>query len=61
MAQIRATVSAVVTLPDSLPVAVIEGQAYDTDDEIVRQRPDLFESPIEEATSNPGQRRNTRR
>jgi len=42
-------------------VALNRGQAYDTDDPLVRERPDLFDRPVEQATAAPGEKRSTRR
>ena len=62
MAKVRARTSALVSL-DGSPFGVREGVEYDDKDPVVRAYPDLFERgvPVEEATANPGQRRNVRR
>lgn len=53
-------VPAVVTI-NGVVHALREGDAYDADDPIVRERPDLFGTPVEEATAAPGAKRSTRR
>lgn len=58
---IRATQTCVIAVA-GIPTAVVEGEAFDDDAEIVREYPWLFEEPaVEEATAAPGQRRATRR
>jgi len=42
-------------------VALRREQAFDADDPLVRERPDLFERPVEQATAAPGEKRSTRR
>lgn len=58
--QVRARTDAIVRV-NGMPTAVREGQAFDNKDDVVRQHSWLFESPVEEATANPGQRRSTTR
>lgn len=60
MALIYASQTAVITI-DGVITKVTRGDRFDDDDPIVRERPDMFEEPVEEATANPGQRRNTQR
>jgi hypothetical protein len=60
MAQVRAARSGVLTV-NGVVVAVREGQAFDDRDDIVKEHSWMFELPIEEATSNPGQRRSVKR
>lgn len=60
MAMVRARQSAVLRV-DGGYITVREGQAFDEDDPVVRAHPAVFEPPVEEATANPGQRRNVRR
>jgi len=71
--RVRPGVACVVSL-DIAPVALSTGMAFDSDDPIVRRHPDLFQDDaaaeppqrstsvhvgdVEEATANPGQRRN---
>lgn len=57
MAQVRASRSGVVTV-NGVVTSVREGQAFDSTSDVVRDFPWMFESPVEEATANPGQRRN---
>lgn len=56
MAQVRAARSGVITI-NGVPTPVREGEAFDAKDEVVQQFRWMFESPVEEATANPGQRR----
>jgi len=42
-------------------VPLRRGDAWDSDDPLVRERPDLFEHPVEQATAAPGEKRSTRR
>lgn len=42
-------------------VNVFRHRSYDTDDDIVKEHPDLFELPVEQATAAPGEKRSTRR
>jgi hypothetical protein len=60
MAQVRATASAVVSV-NGFPQTVREGQLFDTESDVVRQFAWLFESPVEEATAAPGERRRARK
>ena len=64
----RANTNAALTVPEIGPVTVKEGQTYDVDEspwsELAAEHPWVFEGPddvVEEATSNPGTKRNTRR
>lgn len=57
MAQVRAARSGVITI-NGVPTPVREGEAFDSTDDAVREFRWMFESPVEEATANPGQRRN---
>ena len=54
------TVPAVVTINGVVQV-LSPGDEFDSDDPIVRERPELFGTPVEEATAVPGQKRNARR
>jgi hypothetical protein len=58
MGQIRAQRSAVVTLSSGVVESVREGQAFDSSDAVVTEHSWLFDPPVEEATAEPGQRRN---
>lgn len=58
MSKVRANADAIVRL-DGVPTAVREGQAFDDTDPVVRQFAWLFESPVESATAEPGERRST--
>lgn len=60
MSQLRARMDAVVTV-DGVPTSVREGQAFDADSATVREFPWLFESPVEQATAAPGERRRSTR
>ena len=55
---VRANRSCVAT-HNGVPISIIEGTAYEDDDEIVLKWPWLFgdDPPVEEATSNPGRKR----
>jgi len=55
---IRANRSTVVTTRHGLRVAVVAGQPYDADSELVRDFPHLFGPVVEQATANPGEVRN---
>ena len=54
---VYANQSVVVTV-GGFPVTVRAGSKWDAADDTVRGFPQFFDSPIEEATSTPGQRRN---
>lgn len=54
------TQPAIVTV-NGVVTTVYAGQEFDADDPLVRERPELFGSPVEEATSVPGQKRNVKR
>jgi len=56
----KATMSAYFESLDSF-VPLRRGDAWDSDDPLVRERPDLFEHPVEQATAAPGEKRSTRR
>lgn len=60
---VRATADAVVQV-DGRPFVVRQGQAYGSDEAVVRSHPSLFTSappPVEQATRAPGERANVRR
>ena len=42
-------------------VTLDPAKAWRADDAVVRERPDLFESPVEQASAAPGEKRSTRR
>ena len=59
----RATANAVIHV-DGRPFVVRQGQAYGSDEPVVRLHPDLFTSapaPVEQVTRAPGERANVRR
>ncbi len=56
----HANTTAIITV-DGMPRTVREGELFDPSDPIVREFWWLFETPVEEATSIPGQRRNARK
>ena len=59
--KVRAIESCIVGLEDGTTINVKEGQAFDRTDHVVSQHPWLFERDnVEQATSGPGERRNTR-
>jgi hypothetical protein len=61
MAHVYAAASAVITDNAGVVHTIRRGEKYEADHDLVRQRPELFEQPVEEATSNPGQKRAARR
>lgn len=60
MAQVRAARAGIVTV-NGVVTAVREGEPFDSDSDIVREFPWMFEQPVEEATAEPGQKRSVRR
>lgn len=54
------TTPAVVTV-NGVVTVLSPGEEFDADDQIVRERPELFGTPVEEATAVPGQKRSARR
>jgi hypothetical protein len=46
---------------NGVPFVVREDESFDADDPVVRAFPELFPSDVEQATANPGERRQTRR
>lgn len=56
MAHVYAQRTCVLTV-NGIPTPVRAGDKFDSDDDVVRQHPAVFESPVEEATARPGQKR----
>ena len=60
MAKVNALQACIVRI-NGMPRSILEGQPFDTSDEVVREFPWLFNSDIEQATASPGEKRTTRR
>lgn len=60
MARVNALMGCIVRV-NGMPVSVLEGQVFDSGDDVVRQFPWIFyDDDVEEATARPGQKRTTR-
>lgn len=53
---VYANESVVVTVNGGVE-SIRQGQRFDVDDDVVREFPHLFDRPVEEATAEPGRRR----
>jgi hypothetical protein len=66
MATVHVTNPGVVTIGSNpIPISLRLGETFDSDDEVVRLFPHMFErasrSSVEQATAAPGEQRNVRR
>lgn len=60
---VRKGVASVVHLPDGASVVLVAGKPFDEDDAAVREFPWAFDfdGDVEDASANPGRKRNVRR
>jgi len=56
MAHVYARTTCILTV-NGVPTSVRAGDKFDRNDDVVREHPGVFESPVEEATAVPGQKR----